>query len=87
MKAYATTVGDTATLLVAADNQNRTVYVHVVGNNSVALGGSSVTYATGLLTEKHTSPVAFFIPTNETLFAICNTGGSESVRVLVPEQD
>jgi hypothetical protein len=88
MRAYATTVnGATATLLVDADNVNRTVYVHVVGNQAVALGGASVTFATGLLTEKHTAPVAFFVPLGEKIYGICNTDQTEVVRILAPDQD
>lgn len=88
MKSYATTVnGTTPTLLVAADDLNRTIYLHVVGNQDVALGNASVTFATGLLTEKHTTPIAFFIPSRETLYGICTAGHTEDVRVLVPNTD
>lgn len=87
MRGYNTLVMDTATLLIAADNINRTCYLHVVGNQAVALGNSTVTYATGLLTEKHTSPVELFVPLGENVYAVCNTGTTENVRVLVPDQD
>ena len=87
MRGYAVTVTDAATLLIDADNINRTVYLHVVGNQAVALGNSSVTYATGLLTEKHTTPVSLFLPLGERVYAIANTGTTESVRVLLPDQD
>jgi len=87
MHGYKTTVADTATLLVDADNKNRTVYLHIVGNQSIALGGAAVTFATGLLTEKHTTPLELFVPLGEKVYAICNTGLTEDVRVLVPNQD
>lgn len=87
MKSANVVVTDAATLLIAADNQNRTVYIHIVGNQSVALGNSSVTYATGLLTEKHTSPIEIFLPLGETLYAIANTGVTENVRILTPDLD
>lgn len=87
MHGYAVTITDAATLLVDADNKNRSVYLHVVGNQAVALGGAAVTYATGLLTEKHTTPFELFVPLGEKVFAICNTGTTEVVRVLVPNQD
>lgn len=87
MHGYAVTVNATATLLIAADNKNRTCYLHVVGNQSVALGGADVTYATGLLTEKHTTPVELFVPLGETVYGICAAATTESVRVLTPNLD
>lgn len=80
-------VTDAPTLLVAADNQNRHVYFHVVGNQAVALGNESVTFATGLLTEKHTSPIEIFLPINETIYGIAATGTTENVRVMTPNID
>ena len=79
--------GTTATLLVAADNKNRTIYLHVVGNQSVALGDSTVTYATGLLTEKHTSPIEILLPLGETIYGICAAEQTESVCVMTPDLD
>lgn len=87
MRGYNVLVTDAPTLLVAADDKNRNVYLHVVGNQSVALGNSTVTYATGLLTEKHTSPVEIFVPLKETIYAIANTATTENVRVLIPDSD
>ncbi len=87
MKSANVHVTDQPTLLVAADNKNRNIYLHVVGNQAVALGSSTVTYATGLLTEKHTSPVEIFLPTSESIYAIANTGLTENVRVMTPDLD
>lgn len=80
-------VTDQPTLLIAADDQNRHIYIHVVGNQSVALGNASVTYATGLLTEKHTSPIEIFLPLGETLYAVANAGVTENVRIMTPNLD
>lgn len=79
--------GTTATLLVAADNKNRIIYLHVVGNQAVALGDSAVTYATGMLTEKHTSPIEVFLPLGETIYGICAADQTESVCVMTPDLD
>lgn len=88
MKSSRLTVnGTTPTLLVAADNKNRDIYLHVVGNQSVALGNSTVTFATGLLTEKHTSPIEIFLPLNETIYAICDVAQTEHVCVMTPDLD
>ena len=86
MKSVSITVGTTATLLVAADDLNRTVYLHVVGNSTVYLGGSTVTTATGTATEKHTSPVDLFVPSRQTLYGIV-AASTEDVRVLTPDTD
>lgn len=88
MRATRVTVnGTTPTLLVDADNKNRNIYLHVVGNQAVALGGSTVTFATGLLTEKHTSPVEIFLPLGETIYGICAAGTTESICVMTPDLD
>ena len=77
------TVTTSPTLLVAADESHRTVYLHVMGNATVYLGGADVTTATGTATEKHTTPVAIEVPANETLYGIVVTA-TEDVRVLRP---
>ena len=53
MRAYKVTVTDTAAQLIASDNINRVAYIGIVGNQSIAVGNSSVTFATGLMLEKH----------------------------------
>lgn len=87
MKAYVTTVTDAATLLVDADDKNRTVYLNVVGNKILAIGGSDVTYATGLLIAKHAAPLEIFVPLKERIYARCSTGETDDVRVLLPDLD
>lgn len=86
MRSASVSVGTTATLLIAADDIARTVYVHVVGNSTVYLGNSTVTTSTGLATEKHTAPVAFFVPQRETIYAVV-AEGTEDVRILTPNVD
>ena len=83
MISTSTTVGTTPTLLVAADESHRTIYLHVIGNTTVYLGGSTVTTATGTATEKHTTPVAIEVPANETLYGIV-AADTETVCVLRP---
>lgn len=86
MKSAAVSVGTTATLLIAPDDQNRTVYLHVVGNAKVYLGNSGVTTSNGLETEKHTAPLTFFVPKDQSLYGIVSTG-TEDVRILTPNTD
>lgn len=87
MRAYKVTVTDTAAVLVAADDKFRTVYVNIVGNQTIAIGNSAVTFADSMQLEKHTVPFAIELPLGETLYAICNTGQTDDVRVLTPDAD
>jgi hypothetical protein len=77
-----TTVGTTAVKLLDASNSWRTVYLHVEGNGSVYLGGSNVTTANGLPTEKHTTPIEFYIPAEEELWAVAIE--TQDLRILKP---
>jgi hypothetical protein len=87
MKSITKTVTDERSVLVAADDQNRTVYLNIVGNEPVAIGGADVTFANGLLIVKHSSPQQVFVPLKETIYAVCDTGDSDDVRVLLPDTD
>lgn len=87
MRSNAVSVTDTATLLVAADNQNRTIYLHQNTNEILYVGGSTVTTATGMHIAKHSAPITIFVPTNETLFGIAEAGKTIDVRVLLPNTD
>ena len=87
MRAYKVTVTDTAAQLIASDNINRVAYIGIVGNQSIAVGNSSVTFATGLLLEKHAAPIHIDVPLGESLWAICDTGVTDDVRVLLPDGD
>ena len=87
MRGYQITVTDTAAVLVAADDKNRYIYINIVGNQSIAVGNASVTFATGLRLVKHSAPIEIFVPTKETIYAICNTGQTDDVRVLTPDAD
>ena len=84
-KAYSVT--DTRQIVVAADDQPRHVYLQIVGNSIVYVGGSDVTSSIGVPYEKHSSPHTVFVPTNETIYAVCANGVTESLRVLTPNLD
>lgn len=75
-------VGTTQVQLLAASNSWRTVYLHVIGNNPIYVGGSNVTTANGLQTEKHTSPIEFYIPAEEELWAVAAT--TVEIRFMKP---
>jgi len=82
MKSSAVTVTTSPTLIIAKDETNRYVYLHVVGNSTVFLGGSNVSISNGLNTEKHTTPLELFLPINEELYGIVETA-TEDVRILI----
>jgi hypothetical protein len=82
MNSTAITVGTTAVRLLSASNSWRTVYIHVVGNAAVYLGGSNVTTANGTPTEKHTTPIELYIPAEEELWAIA--AAPLEIRLLKP---
>ena len=82
MKSSAVTVTTSPTLLVEKDETNRYVYLHVVGNSTVYLGGSNVSTSNGLPTEKHTTPLEMFLPINERLYGIV-ASSTEDVRVSI----
>lgn len=84
MKSSNYVVDGTAIEIVPTDESNRTVYIHVNGNNIVYLGDSTVTTSTGTPTEKGAVPFAVFVPANETLWALAQNGATENVRVLRP---
>jgi hypothetical protein len=87
MRSYKVSVTDAAVLLIAADNINRTAYINIVGNEAIAVGNSSVTFAAGLRIAKHTAPIQIDVPLGETLWAICDSGKTDDVRILLPDSD
>lgn len=77
------TVTTTASQVIAAAESWRTVYLHVVGNGVVYIGGSDVTSSNGMLTEKGAVPFQFILPANQSLYAVV-ASGTEDLRVLRP---
>ena len=84
MKSAAVTVSTTATLLIAADNQNRVCYFHST-SGSTYFGDSAVTTSSGLHLPNNQT-IAINVPLGETLYGITNTG-TTNVRVLTPDLD
>jgi hypothetical protein len=80
MKSASFSVGTEAVQIVASSVSAQDVYVHVEGNGTVYVGGATVTTATGLPTEKHTTPINFFVPRGNELWAIAAT--TQDVRVM-----
>ena len=83
MNSQAFTVGTTAIRLVASSVNARQISVHPSGNGTVYLGGSDVTAASGMLTEKGAVPYTFTLPATNELWAIV-ASGTVDVRVMIP---
>ena len=81
------TITSTRSLVIAKDDVTRTVYLHVIGNGTVYIGGSDVTTSNGMLTEKHAVPFQFILPNNEELYAVAPNGTTEQLRILTPSTD
>ncbi len=81
MKSTSYTITTTRQKIISSGPSSAYVYVHVTGNDAVYVGGADVTSANGLETQKHTSPIQFFIPRGNELWAITATG-SIDVRVM-----
>lgn len=86
MKSITKTVTTTAAVAIAADDKQRTCYIHVLGAGTVYLGGDDVTSTNGLLTEKNAVPLELVVPQNETVWAV-TASGTENLRILTPDVD
>lgn len=75
------TITTTAQLIVAASEDTRPVYLHVIGNGTVYIGDSTVTTTNGLLTEKHAIPLEIVLPAEQELWAVVATL-TEELRVM-----
>jgi len=87
VNAYKVTVTDTATLLIAADNIHRAIWLHNNTNETLYIGGSDVSVEEGFPTLKHTAPVERVLGINDTLYGIAEAGKSIDLRVLIPPVD
>lgn len=87
MNAYKVTVTDTAAVLIPADNINRRVWVQVVDNETIWIGGPTVTTANGFPLFKHTAPLEGGLPPGVPLYAIADAAKSVDVRVITPPVD
>ena len=76
-------VSTTRVQLVASSVNARQISIHCIGTGVVYIGGSTVTAANGMLTEKNAVPFTFTLPANNELWAVTATG-TEEVRVMTP---
>ena len=85
MISEAFTITTTRQQIVAPAPSSRWIYIHMTGNAIVYLGGDNVTTTNGMSTEKGAVPFEFFLPSNESLYAVCAT--TENMRLLRPSAD
>ena len=84
MKSISVTITTSATLLIAADNQPRTCYLHST-SGSTYLGNSAVTSATGLHLPNNQT-ITIVVPFGETLYGVAGSGTTD-VRILTADVD
>lgn len=85
MKSSAITVGTTATLIVAADDIHRVVYIHNSGGQTIYIGNGDVTTTTGFhLGNGENQDIV--LPARETLYAVVSANTND-VIVLTPDVD
>ncbi len=88
MKTTQVTVGTTPTLIVAADDQNRYIYLQIVNSATIYVGDSAVTTANGMPLEKHSAPHEFFLPIRQTMYGIVTAQvGTADLRIMTPDVD
>ena len=84
MKNTAYTITATPTLIIPADNKNRTVVIHS-GTGSVYLGNGTVSSTNGIHLPNGTT-IELSIPYNETLYAV-TAASSQTLITLTPDVD
>lgn len=85
MQSSAVTVGTTATIVVSADDKNRTVYLHNPSGVKFYLGGSNVNTTNGFHLDNGIS-LTLEVPLRETVYGIV-AAGSHQIVVLYPDSD
>lgn len=82
MNTQAFTITSTRSKIVSSSVNARQVSIHAIGTGVVYLGGSDVTTANGMLTEKNAVPFTFTLPAHNELWAIASN--TEEIRVMLP---
>jgi hypothetical protein len=85
MQSIKVTVTTSPTLLIAADNKNRTTYIHNPSGTKIYVGDASVSTTTGLHIENGMTQ-EILVPLGETLFGIVASSTADTI-VLTPNLD
>jgi hypothetical protein len=87
MRSAKITVTDEPTLVIAADDTHRTVYIqHSHENHPLHLGNASVTTATGYSLGKDET-LTIVVPQKETLYGITTEDDTVDVFIITPDID
>ena len=81
------TVTDVRTKIISADPTHRPVWLQIDGNSTVFIGDSTVTPANGFPIAKHAAPIQGSLGPGQDLWAVCNTGMTETVRIFTIPED
>ena len=76
---------DVRQIVVAAERTNRSVYVAIIGNSTAYVGGADVTDSNGVPLKKHEAFHEVRIPSGQSLYGVMADGGTETLRVLLPD--
>lgn len=87
MISQAFAITDVRQKVVFKDNQNKHIYMQVAGNSTVYVGGADVTDSNGMPVKKHESFHDVLVPLGEELYAVCATGVTETLLLLLPDGD
>jgi hypothetical protein len=88
MKSTQVTVGTTPIVIVNPDDQNRYIYLQIVGSATIYVGGSTVTTSNGIPLEKHSAPHEFFLPLKQTMYGVVTAQvGTADLRIMTPDTD
>ncbi len=87
MRSAKITVTDEATLVIAADDTHRTIYLkHSDENHPLHLGGASVSTTTGYSLAKNET-LTIVVPQKETLYGITTADDTVDVFIITPDID
>lgn len=85
MYASQVTVNTSATVVVAADDWHRFIYLHNLGGGKIYLGGADVTTSSGYPLDNGQS-LSVAVPAGERIYG-CVSTGTATLAVLQPNLD
>lgn len=85
MKSTAVSITTSPTLIIAADDKNRLIYIHNAGGAKIYIGGSNVSTSSGYHLGNGESQ-EIYLPMRETIYAVVASGSNE-ITVLAPDGD
>lgn len=85
MKATVVTVTTSPTLVIPADNKNRSCRLHNKSGGSVYIGHEGLSTSSGFLIDNGEN-IEVFVPLNEALWGIVSSGTSD-IMTLTPDTD